>query len=123
MNITLEWQSCASEHSTLQTFLNWCENNASKGAVAWHSLSNIAYLLKPDARPFLRDLLSFVDVAAIEAKHMTTALNMPMSDLEDAMQAACALAFRADYIISRNVADYKRSPIVAIAPAIFLAKI
>ena len=36
-----------------------------------------------------------------------------MRDLEDAMQAAAALAFDAYYIISRNLSHYRNSPIPA----------
>ncbi len=31
------------------TVLSWAEANRGQAAVAWHSLSNLAYFLKPDA--------------------------------------------------------------------------
>jgi hypothetical protein len=40
-----------------------------------------------------------------------------MSDFEDALQAAAALAFGARCIVTRNTSDYRRSPVLAIAPA------
>ncbi len=43
-----------------------------------------------------------------------------MTDLEDAFQAAAALAWGADAIVTRNIADYRRSPVRALTPAEFL---
>ncbi len=44
------------------------------------------------------------------------AAKLPMADFEDAMQVAAARACGAQYIITRNLADFRRSPIPAIAP-------
>ena len=46
-----------------------------------------------------------------------------MSDVEDAFQAAAALAWQADAIVTRNVGDYRRSPIPAMTPAQFLKRL
>jgi hypothetical protein len=43
-----------------------------------------------------------------------------MSDTEDAFQAAAALAWQADVIVTRNVSDYRHSPVRALSPAAFL---
>lgn len=89
-------------------------------AVAWHSLTNCAYLLKGGGRPFLERLLRFVEVAPVATADARRALDLPMSDVEDAFQAAAALAWRADAIVTRNVGDYRRSPVPALSPAAFL---
>lgn len=91
-------------------------------AVAWHSLSNCSYLLK-GGRPFLGKLLRLVAVAPVGTADAHRALALPMPDVEDAFQAAAALAWGADFIITRNLPDYRRSPIPAISPAGFLKKI
>jgi predicted nucleic acid-binding protein len=44
--------------------LDWAELNPKQAAIAWQSVSNLAYLVKRDARSFLADLLAFVEVAA-----------------------------------------------------------
>lgn len=45
------------------------------------------------------------------------ALELPMSDLEDAMQVAAAERFGAQIIAARNLKDYGGSPIRALKPA------
>lgn len=97
--------------------LDWAEAHPGSAAVAWHTLANIAYLLKGGARQFLEDLLSFVEVAETSTEAARQALRLPMTDLEDAFQAVSALEFKADYVVTRNIRDYQRSPVRAVSPA------
>ncbi len=99
--------------------LRWAEAGG-QAAVAWHSLTNCAYLLKGGGRPFLTRLLRLVEVAPVATVDARRALEMPMTDVEDAFQAAAALAWKADLIVTRNVGDYRRSPVRAITPKAFL---
>jgi hypothetical protein len=101
--------------------LKWAESAPGQSAVALHSLANLAYLVRPDARSFIRDLLQFVDVPALSTRHVQQAVGFPMADFEDALQAASALAFGASFIITRNLHDFRRSPVPAMSPAQFLA--
>lgn len=103
--------------------LEWAEAEPGQAGVAWHSLSNLAYLVRPDARPFLRDLLQFVEVAPVSTESARLAVEMSLGDFEDALQVASALAFGASFLITRNLAHYKRSPIPALSPAQFLEHI
>jgi len=103
--------------------LRWAESNPGRAAVAWHSLANLSYLLRPDARPFIRELLEFVDVPMAGTEAAMQAIGFPMNDFEDALQAAAALAFGARCIITRNTADYRRSPVPAISPAQFIKEV
>ncbi len=99
--------------------LRWAESGGA-AAVAWHSLTNCAYLLKGGGRPFLSRLLHLVEVAPVGTADALRALGLPMSDTEDAFQAAAALAWSADVIVTRNIADYRHSPVRALSPAAFL---
>ena len=100
--------------------LEWAEAEPGQAGVAWHSLSNLAYLVRPDARPFLRELLQFVEVAPVSTDSARLALEMSLGDFEDALQVASAIAFGATFLVTRNLAHYKRSPLPALSPAQFL---
>jgi predicted nucleic acid-binding protein len=102
--------------------LRWAESGGS-AAVAWHTLTNCAYLLKRDGRPFLERLLQLVEVAPVGGADARRALQLPMNDIDDAFQAAAALAWGADVIVTRNLADYRRSPVAALAPAAFMKRV
>ncbi len=101
--------------------LEWAENGG-EAAVAWHSLTNCSYLLK-GGRRFLKNLLKLVDVATVGSHDAKTAMDLPMADLEDAFQAASALAWKADLIITRNLPDYRKSPVPALSPMDFMKRI
>jgi predicted nucleic acid-binding protein len=100
--------------------LDWAEGEPGQAAVAWHSLSNLAYLVRPDTRDFIRDLLQFVEVATVGTAQALQATNFPMKDFEDALQAAAALSFGADYIVTRNLPHYKNAPVPALSPVQFV---
>lgn len=95
--------------------LRWAEAGGS-ALVAWHSLPNCAYLLEGGGRPFLERLLRLVQVAGVGHADAERALLLPMADVEDAFQAAAALACQADMIVTRNAADYRRCPVRALSP-------
>jgi predicted nucleic acid-binding protein len=103
--------------------LEWAETAPGQAAVAWHSLSKLAYLLRPDARSFIRGLLEFVEVAPVATLQARQAVNLPLPDFEDALQVASALSFGANYIVTRNRAHYRRSPVPALSPTQFLARL
>lgn len=102
--------------------LRWAEVEG-EAAVAWHSLPNCAYLLKDSGRAYLDRLLQIVAVAPVTTADAHRALALPMSDIEDAFQAAAALAWGADVVVTRNTADYRRSPVRALTPAAFLQRV
>ncbi len=96
--------------------------------VAWHTLSNLYYLLRPargqaDTRDFLRALTDFATVAPTDTEGFRFAASLQMSDLEDAMQVAAARACGALYIASRNLKDFEGSPIPARTPADLLEEL
>jgi predicted nucleic acid-binding protein len=100
--------------------VDWAENHPGSAAVAWHTLANLAYLLKGEAHLFLEDLLGFVVVPETSTEAARRALRLPIADLEDAFQAVSAVQFEADHIVTRNTRDYGRSPIPAVTPTQFL---
>lgn len=101
---------------TSAAVLGWGEAHPGQLAVSWHSLATLFYLVRPDPREFIKELLEFVEVPEVGRKEMLAALGFPMSDLEDAMQVATALAGGTECIVTRNLRDYRRSPVPALAP-------
>ncbi len=101
--------------------LVWAESGGA-AAVAWHSLTNCSYMLK-GTKPLLEKLLRLVEVATVGTADAKRALALPMPDVEDAFQSAAAVAWRADFIITRNLPDYRHSPVPAITPTDFLKKL
>ena len=97
------------------------ETRPGSAFIARHSISNFVYLStgrrgRKTSRQFVADLCRFVAVAKTDTESLHYAAGLPMSDFEDAMQVAAAAACGADVIVTRNLRDYRRSPIRAAAP-------
>lgn len=102
--------------------LRWAEAGG-EACIAWHSVAKCAYLLKNDGRDFLNGLLEIVAVASVGEKDAKFALQLPLKDLDDALQVAAATAWGVDCIITRNIKDYKKSPLKVMTPKQFLKQI
>jgi predicted nucleic acid-binding protein len=104
------------------------ERRPGTGFIAWHSISNLYYLVAPSrgktsARTFLLDLAKFVRVSETTTESLRFAGELDMRDFEDAMQVAAAVACSADLIATRNVRDYAKAPVEAVAPATALKRL
>lgn len=105
--------------------LDNAEQRVFQAYVAWHSLSNFYYVVsssapKVDAKDFLTDLLTFVEVAPTGTKDALYATSLEIGDFEDALQIAAAKACEAEMIVTRNVKHYRGSPIQVHLPQQFL---
>jgi len=65
-------------------------------------------------------IFSILDVTGSDCKK---ALELPMSDYEDALLAACARRGKMECIVTRNVEDFGGSPVRAVLPDDFLKNV
>lgn len=103
-----------------------CTEGDTKGCIAAHSISNMFFILRKDytaseRREILSSLCTIFDVEGIDkAKLLAGLANEEFSDFEDCLQMECAKSYGAEYIVTRNVADYSASDIKAILPSEYL---
>ena len=74
----------------------------------------------PIAHSSVAQLLKIVQVCNVTGKTLEDACKLGFSDYEDAVQCASAMAVNLDGIVTRNVKDFKNSPIPVYSPAEFL---
>ena len=104
-----------------------CDGVAHSGWIAWHTLSNVFYLVRGHSKSsqtalqFVSDSLTWADVAETGKADALNAVGSGMNDFEDALQVAAALACGADIIVTRNTADFKASPLPVMTPERCLA--
>lgn len=102
-----------------------CRKKQVSGCIAAHSVSNMFFILRKaysmeERRRLLRNLCELFDVEGIDKAKILEALdNERISDFEDCLQMECAMAFHADYIVTRNSNDFKESRIPCIEPEEF----
>lgn len=102
--------------------LDLVELGYERACIAWHSVSNLYHLIRPlhggvETRDFIVQLTHVGDVAATDAEGVQYAASLPMSDVEDVLQVAAARACGATTMVTRNLKDYKKSPIPVVSPA------
>ena len=102
------------------------EQGRFRGLVAAHSVTTLFSLLSKhggadQARVTTLELLSVLDVAAVDGHVLAQALALPCRDLEGAVQMAAAREAGADYVVTRDRAGYAAGPLPALSPAELLA--
>ncbi len=102
-------------------FINSCILNKYKIYISWHTLSNLFYIIERGinndlAKISVKDILYFAHVVTVGHDDARLALDMNISDFEDALQIVSAQAADVDYIITRNKKDFVNSPIMAMLP-------
>ena len=86
------------------------------------ALMDIHYLMRKclhseeAARAEIAKLIELFEIESTTEEDCKEALRSGMSDFEDAAMAAAAGRIGADFIVTRNVKDYTRSPVPAILP-------
>jgi predicted nucleic acid-binding protein len=108
-----------------QSALILCDQQGDERWVAWHTISNIFYIVRryegrARAELYVKDLLASTTVATVGHAEALRAAELPMNDFEDAMQIAAAEACTADAIVTRNVQDFSSCTIPVYTPEDFV---
>jgi len=116
----------APHHVDSEQVLVRCDQLQEPVFIAWHGLATAFYIYsrkvgEAAAHLALGQLLGSVSVAYTGQREAMRAFQLPISDLEDAMQAAAADACGADCIVTRNTRDFTGSPVPVLTPQEFLA--
>lgn len=103
----------------------WCQDSARSAVLAWNTIA-LYYLLRDTndrhARTFISNLLHFSDIAPAGKGAVQQALSLGMSDFEDALHFAAAAAADVQFIVTRNVGDYRNSPLPVITAHDFVRR-
>ncbi len=90
------------------------------------AISTIFYVVRKNcdssvAREALAKLLDYVALVALDERAVIRGLATDFADVEDALVAAVAEKTGAAAIVTRNLSDFKSSPVRAVSPREFLA--
>ena len=69
----------------------------------------------------LKEVFPLLNVCSIDGADISNALSERWEDFEDCLIWRTAKKIKADYIVTRNVADFTRSDIPALTPAMFFS--
>ena len=113
-------------HDAAKKIVSMCYNRAINGTAASLSFTNIFYILRKEytaeeRKKLLRILKSFIEVVGVTGEIIEKALdNEYFDDLEDCVQYECAKVVGAEYIITRNIKDFKENDVACIEPKDFI---
>lgn len=115
-------------YETSAQLLAHAETGRIQGFIAPHSLTTLFYLIQKDqssahAKVTITNLLQILKVAAVDQSTIEQALSLPYKDFEDAVQMMAAVQCKADYLVTRNVKDFRPAPMSVIQPSELLALI
>ncbi|MCR5720322.1 MAG: PIN domain-containing protein [Lachnospiraceae bacterium] len=104
-----------------------CETNLVEGCVSALTFANIVYVMRKELNAemineVMKSLSLIFTFEDLSSSDISTAAEIQWDDFEDAIQAATAKRIHADYVITRNIRDFKKSEIAPFTPAEFLAR-
>lgn len=107
-------------------FLNLVVGGSHQCIVPAHGVTTLYYLVRKygtrqDAEASVDKVLATLKIGNLSQQGWQRARQLPMPDFEDAVVAALAEEHLADYIVTRNEADFRSSPVPAISPASLLS--
>ncbi|MBO5501835.1 MAG: PIN domain-containing protein [Clostridia bacterium] len=105
-----------------------CEVREIEGTISALSIPNIVYIMRKELdeeriQGIIRMLSSILTIEDLRGDDMLKAAALPMKDFEDALQSVCASRVKADFIVTRNIKDYAKSPVMAIKPSELLERV
>lgn len=106
----------------------YCETGKIEGYISALSVPNIVYILRKELTPqktqeIISQIMMVFNVIDLKSADLKNAAKMLTSDFEDAIQMCCASRIKADYIVTRNIRDFKNSKISALKPTEFLERL
>lgn len=76
-----------------------------------------------NSKSVLASVLKLITVVDMPASVVRNAFASKVTDFEDALQVETAMHFGADLILTRNIKDFRNSPIPVLTPSQFLATV
>lgn len=125
LDVLLDRDEWVAESASL---LDLAERGKVNGYIAGHTVTTVHYIVaraagRHKAATAVTDLLRILHIVPIGESDFAQALVLGFGDFEDAVQAAAALKVGADYVATRNVSDFKASPVKPRSPGELLALI
>jgi predicted nucleic acid-binding protein len=110
---------------TAEKVIDLCEQGELCGVLTASAVTDVYYVMRKIAGrektlENIKLLLSVFEVADVGKTDLLRAAESPMTDYEDALVAVCAKRVKAECIVTRNIADFKKAHVLPMSPEDFL---
>jgi len=111
-----------------QKVIDYCSKEKIEGHVCSHEITTLSYLLqkaynRQQANEFIKKIIDLFSILPATGKVLREALDSEISDYEDAVIEVTGLKNDIEFIITRNIADFKKSRIDSLSPEEFLTRL
>ncbi|HLP17150.1 MAG TPA: PIN domain-containing protein [Bacteroidota bacterium] len=126
LNIIIDFLNMRQDHQQAARILDLCARREIEGLVCAHEITTLSYFLLKEQRAsakvkkVLSEIMEILTIIPVDADVLRESLASPIRDYEDAVVEVSSKNHQADFIITRNLSDYKKSRIPAVSPIEFL---
>ena len=127
LNVILDFLNKRENHVQAAKIFDLCSENIIKGYICAHEITTLAYFLMKNhndsskVKYVLGELFDLFNTIPVTENILREALNSKINDYEDAVIEISSFKNEMDYIITRNLKDFKHSNIKPLSPSEFLA--
>ncbi|HKL85199.1 MAG TPA: PIN domain-containing protein [Treponemataceae bacterium] len=125
LNIILDFLNKRNFHKEAAQLINMCVEKKIEGFLCAHEITTLSYFLLKDQKDktkvinTLTALLDIFSIIPINENILRDSLISPISDYEDAVIEVSSMKNNLDYVITRNISDFKLSRIPSLTPEQF----
>jgi len=125
LNIILDFLNKRNFHHEAAQLINMCVEKKVSGYICAHEVTTLSYFLLKEQKDknkvinTITALLDIFNVISIDESILRDSLISPITDYEDAVIEVSSMKINIDYIISRNISDFKLSRIPTYTPEQF----
>jgi len=117
INIILDLLNKRKDHEAAASLFDKCTGSSIKGYLCSHEITTLAYFMgkykysKEQRNFILNKLFNIFNIIPATKEILKDALYSGISDFEDAVIEVSAISIKIDFIVSRDLKDFKKSRI------------
>ena len=126
LNILLDFLNKRNKHKQAAQIIELCTENEIQGYLCAHEVTTLAYFLMNNyndsqkVKFVLNEILDMFKLIPITETILRRSLNSEINDFEDAVIDVSSYENKIDYIITRNLDDFKKGNVKSLSPTEFL---
>ena len=126
LNVLLDFLNKRENHQEAARVVDLCVKKRIKGYLCAHEFTTLSYFLTKEykdvqlVKKVLREMFDIFSTIPVTEKILKDALDSPIKDYEDAVIEVSSMNGNVEYIITRNMPDFKSSRVKALTPTEFL---
>jgi len=125
LNVLLDFLNKRANHKEAAIIVDLCVKKRIKGYLCAHEFTTLSYFLTKNrnvqlVKKILTELFDIFSTIPVTETILRDSLNSSITDFEDAVIEVSSMNENVEYIITRNMSDFKSSRIKALTPTEFL---